>query len=234
MPASRSKEDDDGRSLPWLMISIVGLALLLLGIGGYGVVQQRGELQAEIRELQARLATTITPEEAEAERERQREVTMVNESLTAEMEALVAENTALSEQLSTLEARVGETQEAEAAAAKAATAAQVAREQAAATAKRNREQATAQSSAAQPASDDAAAEGWFVNFGSYAQRDVADRWAGKLNVDSGRVVVQTASAAGKTLYRVRIVALASQDQAERVATQLERQYQLPRLWVGRN
>ena len=73
-----------------------------------------------------------------------------------------------------------------------------------------------------------------MNFGSYAQKNVADRWAAEISVQDGRVVVQNATAAGKTLYRVRVVGLATQDRAERVATALERQYQLPRLWVGKN
>ena len=72
-----------------------------------------------------------------------------------------------------------------------------------------------------------------MNFGSYAQRQVANRWASRLTVGEGKVVVKTASTAGKTVYRVRVVDLATQDAAKRVAIALERQHALPPLWVGR-
>lgn len=232
-PVTSAAQDEDDRGFPLGMIAVVGVALVLLGIGGYGVMQQRSDMQAEIRELQAKLATTISPEEAEMERERQRQVQLQNESLNTELEALSAENSALTQQLAELEAlqsaQISAAQEKRAqeeAAAKAA--AERAAQQAA------KKKAAAQSSTT-PASSGATAKGpWFVNFGSYADRTIAERWAKKLTVDSGEVVVQTASAGGKTLYRVRVTGLTSQDSAERVATALERQYQLPRLWVGKN
>lgn len=224
---------EESRGFPLGMIAVVAVALVLLGIGGYGVMQQRGDLQSEIRELQAKLATTISPEEADAERERQRQIQLQNESLNTELEALTAENSALAQRLAELEATqaaqisaAAEKRAQEEAAAKAA--AERASQQAAA-----KKQAAAQSSTTATVS--AAGKGpWFVNFGSYADRTIAERWAKKLNVDSGEVVVQTATAANKTLYRVRVIGLSSQDSAERVATALERQYQLPRLWVGKN
>ncbi|WOJ92429.1 SPOR domain-containing protein [Congregibacter variabilis] len=224
---------EESRAFPLGMIAVVGVALVLLGIGGYGVMQQRGDMQAEIRDLQAKLATTISPEEAQAERERQRQIQLQNESLSTELEALSAENSALAQQLAELEATqaaqisaAAEKRAQEEAAAKAA--AERAAQQAAA-----KKQAAAQSTASSASS--AAAKGpWFVNFGSYADRTIAQRWANKLDVESGEVIVQTATAANKTLYRVRVIGLSSQDSAERVATALERQYQLPRLWVGKN
>ena len=74
---------------------------------------------------------------------------------------------------------------------------------------------------------------WFVNFGSYARRDTAEVWSGKLDPRAGQVVVSTGTLDGKTLYRVRVVGLASREQAESIARQLEKAYDLPRLWVGR-
>ncbi|GEM_PF-2877564 len=218
-------------SLPLGMIAVVALALVLLIAGGYGVVQQRTSLQGEIRELQAQLATAVSPDEAAAERERQRQVEVENEALASEMEALQAENSALGQQLAELEAQLAQ-QEADDATA-AAQAKEAERQAAAAReaehlAAQRQRQAAAQASAAKPAGP------WFVNFGSYAQRDVADSWAKRLRVNDGQVVVQSASAAGKTLYRVRIVGLASQDAAERVAKALETEHSLPRLWVGRS
>ncbi|GAB5412648.1 MAG: hypothetical protein Cons2KO_02510 [Congregibacter sp.] len=229
----RAESDGAGHNLPIAMIAVVAIALLLLGIGGYGVVKQRGEMQAEIRDLQARLATTITPEEAEAEREEQRRIALENESLAAEIEALNAENSELAAQLQTIEAQLAERQ---AAAKVQAEAASKAKAQAAAVAaRREAEKAAASRAAPQESVSRSSSRGpWFVNFGSYAQRDVAQRWASRLETSSGEVVVQSATAAGKQLYRVRVVGLADQDEAERIATRLERQYQLPRLWVGKN
>jgi cell division septation protein DedD len=231
-PPQNSTLDKENRAFPLGMIAVVGVALILLGIGGYGVVQQRGDMQAEIRELQAKLATTISPEEAEMERERQRQVQLQNESLNTELEALTAENDALAQQLAELEA----VQAAKVSAAAQQRAQEEAAAKAAATTKQAaaNKQAAAQSSAASMASGSTAKGPWFVNFGSYADRTIAERWAKKLTVDNGEVVVQTATAAAKTLYRVRVIGLSSQDSAERVATALERQYQLPRLWVGKN
>lgn len=231
-PAATSAKQENGdtgeRSLPLGMIVVVLVALALLAVGGYGVVQQRGELQAEIRDLQSKLATAPSTEEAEVERERQRQMALENESLGAELEALAAENSALAAQLSSLEEQLAErSAQAEAAEAEAKRAA------AAASAAKKAATPTAKAPAARTAGATQSGP-WFVNFGSYAQRDVADRWAGKLAVEGGQVVVQTATAAGKTLYRVRVVGLATQDAAERVATSLEREYRLPRLWVGKN
>ncbi|WP_439100265.1 SPOR domain-containing protein [Congregibacter sp.] len=230
-------ETDETRTFPLGMIAVVVVALLLLAVGGFGVMQQRSEMRAEIRDLQARLATTLSPKEAEMEREQQRQVQLQNESLSTELEALTAENDALAERLAELEAleaaqarAIAEQRAQEEAAAKEAAERRAAEAAAAAAAA-----ASSTSSNTAPQSNRAAVKGpWFVNFGSYADRTIADRWARKLSVESGEVTVQTASAAGKTLYRVRVVGLTNQDSAERVATALERQYQLPRLWVGKN
>ncbi|MFK8042650.1 SPOR domain-containing protein [Congregibacter sp.] len=236
IPASGDAEEKEDRSLPLGMLAVVAVALLLLAVGGFGVMQQRGEMQAEIRDLQAKLATTVSPEEAETERERQRQIQLQNESLSTELEALTAENDALSQRLEELEAL--EAAKASAAAEKLAQEAAAAKAAADRAARLAAEKAAAKKSEASrsaPSGNAVAAKGpWFVNFGSYADRGIAERWANKLTVESGSVVVQTATAAGKTLYRVRVIGLADQDSAERVATALERQYQLPRLWVGKN
>ena len=73
---------------------------------------------------------------------------------------------------------------------------------------------------------------WFVNFGSYSQQAVATDWATRLEPSYGKVIVAPASANGKTVYRVRVVDLASKAEAERISTRLQQEYQLPTLWVG--
>jgi cell division protein FtsN len=219
--------DGPSRRLPVLTIAVLCIALILLAVGGYGVVQQRGEMQSEIRDLRAQLATTITPEEAAAERERQRQVELENESLSAELEGLTAENRELADRLTSMEAAVADRE------ARAASAAAERARLANLAAQRASPSRAAPGSGASAGA--AAAPGtWFVNFGSYAQRNVADRWAAQLEVEAGSVGVRTATAAGKTLYRVRVLGLSDRDTAERIATSLERKYQLPRLWVGQS
>lgn len=233
-PAKADEERPSGPPLGTIALVALALALIALGAGAYGVIQQHGAMQTEIRELQAQLANTLSAEEAAAERERQRQIELENETLRSEREALQADNAALSERADRLQAQLARQQasnEQAAAAQKAAAQREAAaREAERQLARRQREE----SAGAQAAANASAPAGyWFVNFGSYAQRQVADRWASRLTVGEGRVVVKTASAAGKTVYRVRVVDLATRDAAERVSIALERQHALSPLWVGR-
>ena len=228
-PAPAKADEERPSGPPLGTIALVALALIALGAGAYGVIQQRGAMQTEIRELQAQLANTLSAEEAAAERERQRQIELENETLRSEREALQADNAALSERADRLQAQLARQQASseQAAAAQKAAAQREAERQ---LARRQREE----SAGAQAAANASAPAGyWFVNFGSYAQRQVANRWASRLTVGEGRVVVKTASAAGKTVYRVRVVDLATRDAAERVSIALERQHALSPLWVGR-
>lgn len=231
-PANTAKERPSGPPLG--TIALVALALIALGAGAYGVIQQRGAMQTEIRELQAQLANTLSAEEAAAERERQRQIELENETLRSEREALQADNAALSERVDRLQAQLAQQQasnEQAAAAQKAAARREAAaREAERQPARRQREESAGAQAAANAS---APAGGWFVNFGSYARRQVADRWASRLTVGEGRVVVKTASIAGQTVYRVRVVDLATRDAAERAAIALERQHALSPLWVGK-
>lgn len=75
---------------------------------------------------------------------------------------------------------------------------------------------------------------WFVNFGSYSARTMAETWAAKLHPIAGKVIVATSAQDGKTFYRVRVVGLASKDSANEVARKLEAEQQVSQLWVGRD
>ena len=236
-PSPRESGAERSGGLPFGMIAVATLALILIGAGGYGAIQQRGAMRAEIRELHARLASTLTPAEVAAERERRRQIELENETLRSEREALQVENAALGERLSRLQAPLAQlpVNNQEAAAAKAnAQREAVAREAEPQLARRQREEAAGSRSAANTS---APAGPWFVNFGSYAQREIADRWAGRLTVGEGKVAVQrvetSGNTSGNTLYRVRVVDLATRDAAEQVAMALEREHALPKLWVGR-
>ena len=77
------------------------------------------------------------------------------------------------------------------------------------------------------------AESWFVNFGSYSSRTMAQSWASKIEPAAGKVIVAPGSKDGKTYYRVRVVELPGKGSADKVARQLEKELQVSRLWVGR-
>jgi hypothetical protein len=88
-------------------IAAVCAALAVIAFGGYDLVQQRATMRAEIRELQARLATTVSREDAEAARQLQRQAERDFASLSQGLETLSAQNAALSEQLLRLESALG-------------------------------------------------------------------------------------------------------------------------------
>ncbi len=215
------ERDAGPRRWPVGMIIVGIVALILLGAGGYGVIQQRAAMEEEIRQLQAALAVSVSPEEVTASRSAVAEIERSNTELQDRLDALVVENRQLKGLVSGLESELQAQQEA--LARKPPAAPPPAKEVPPPTAP-----------AAKPEKAAPAAAGeWFVNFGSYARRDTAEAWSGKLAPGAGQVVVSTGAVDGKTLYRVRVVGLASRDQAESIARQLEKAHDLPRLWVGR-
>lgn len=212
-PAAPSQETGS-RRWPIVMLAVAAVAVVLLAVGGYGVLSERSALETEIRQLQAQLATAVSPEEVRASRDAQQALEQEKIALEAEVRALQSENadlqTAIRDMETSLEEQAEETEAAIAAAEEAAR------------------------TAASRSSGSAAAGDWFVNFGSYARIADARRWAGRLEVDSGNVVVQDATSQGRTIHRVRVVGLADKSTADRVASQLEAAHELPKLWVGRN
>lgn len=182
------------------------------------MISERSALEAEIRQLQAQLATAVSPEEARAGRDAQQAMEQKNAALENQLVALQAENSELRQTVSAMETeREEQAAQAEEAVAAAQEAAEAAERRSAS------RSATAETTGA-----------WFVNFGSYAQAGVARRWAGRLEVDSGRVVVQDAPSGGDIIHRVRVVGLPDKPTADRVARQLEAEYKLPKLWIGNN
>jgi cell division septation protein DedD len=222
---------EDTGMWPLSLIAVAVVAVLLLAAGGYGVLQQRAAMQEEIRQLQADLATAVTPAEAAASREASRDLEQRNDELQARLEALTIENRRLEGAVSGLEARLEErTAEAQKPAAPAATA--PAPEAPAPAAKPAPARPAAPEKAPVTATGAAVDGGWFVNFGSYSQRAMAESWADRLQPQAGKVVVTTGSKGGELFYRVRVIDLASREQAERTARKLEGDYGLSRLWVG--
>jgi cell division septation protein DedD len=199
------------------MIVVAVIALVLLGAGGYGVIEQRAGMQEEIRELQAMLATAAPPREVAAARQTAEQAAERNDRLEQQVEELTRENRSLQAIVSGLEKQL--------------SAQQAAIEQA--------PPPPAPKPAAKPAptpaptsSAPAAAGSWFVNFSSYTQRSTAESWVNKLKPEKGRVIVATGDSNGSTIYRVRVVDLPDKASAQAIARALEQEYDLPKLWVG--
>lgn len=204
------------------LIAVAALALVLLAAGGYGVMKQRAAMEQEIRDLQAQLAVAANPEEVSNTRAGLSSLQEDNRELRSTLNALRDENRQLSDTLAGLEQQLVAQRDA------AARATPTAATTPTATTPRP---AAAQPTPAEPAP---ASEGnWFVNFGSYSERSVAEQWSTRLKTASGRVTVTSAQRDGRTYYRVRVVGLASDSQAQTVARKLEQDYGLSKLWVGR-
>ncbi|MFT6286308.1 MAG: cell division septation protein DedD [Alcanivorax sp.] len=222
--------DSEGWPIGLMMVAVV--ALLLLAGGGYGVMQQRSAMQEEIRDLRAQLATAANPAEVTSSRDAQRELIESNAELESKLDLLTLENRRLSDTTEGLQGQL-----------EAQRLAAITLEEARAAARK--QSALRSSVAAVPGAAPAAAStaatpaaigksgAWFVNFGSYSQQPVASDWAMRLQKTYGQVVVAPASANGKTVYRVRVIDVTSKARADAISIQLQEQYNLPTLWVGR-
>jgi cell division septation protein DedD len=224
--------DDGAPGWPLRLIVVAAIAVVLVVAGVYGVLQERAATEEELRELRATLATSANQEELRTTRDNLRELQQSHAALMTEAEALSVENRQLRESVAALEAELSATEQ------PAATPEPV--EPAAA----STEPAPAAPPPAAPvtpppANEPAAPEPaaplsgpWFVNFGSYSSRELAQSWAARLRPARGEVIVAPGTKDGKTYYRVRVVGLESKSSADLVARQLEAELQVPRLWVG--
>lgn len=215
-----SYEGDEERevSLPLGLIAVGVVALVLLGAGGFGVMQDRAAKQEEIRQLQASLANTASPSELAQTRADSEALASRNSELEQQLADLSRENRSLQSIIGGLETQLQAQQEV---------------------------LASAKTPAAPPAPSkteskpaptttpvNAGTGTWFVNFGSYSQRATAESWVNRLKPGSGDVVVSTGEKDGRTFYRVRVINLANREVANSTARKLEQDYDLSRLWVG--
>ena len=207
----------------WPML--VGLvAIVLISVGGWGLFEERGELQARINELERNQsqAKSMSPVEASA------------------LSALETDNAALKLQLDGLYrdyelamAEIARLQEATAMSAQDASDSGVP------------EQTTETNTSAVPAdkAPDAEQESgsvptpgdWFVNVGAFSVAQSAVNLSARLT-DSGfnAVVREMSTDDGKTLTRVRVIGLDNREDALRVAQDLESNYGTGPVWVGQN
>ena len=96
-----SEDKDDEYSQPWPpgLFAAGIIALLVLAAGGYGVLEQRLEMQREVRLLTAKLATTTSNREVAQDRQAQRSLQAYNEDLQAQIQLLQSKITGLYEEL---------------------------------------------------------------------------------------------------------------------------------------
>lgn len=217
-------EDHGAPGWPIGLIAVALVALFLLAAGGYGVIQQRSAMQEEIVELQALLATAASPADVAASREALREIEIRSRDQDAEIRVLNQENTRLNDMVAGLEVQLKAQQEALSKPPKPAPAAPKPAKPVA--------KSPAKAPAAKASPTATASGGWFVNFGSYNSRAIAQDWAKRLQPAAGKVTVSSATKGGDTFYRVRVSGLGSRDEAERISRKLEAKYSLPKLWVG--
>jgi cell division septation protein DedD len=209
----RGAENDNenySEPLPLALFAAAAIALLLLGAGGYGVLQQRTAMQEEIRQLQTTLSTTSSNTEVADSRQAQRSLETRNQDLVIQLEYLRAENQRLRDNLPDDKPKAAEPPKTNPTPTPKAK--------------------PVKSSVAKPV---ASASGWFVNFGSYTQRAMAQSWASKLSTEKGKVVVVPGEKGTTSYFRVRIIDLPSQAIAEKIAHQLEQAHNLPPLWIGK-
>lgn len=226
-PAQWQDKENTARDWPLGLIAVAIIALLLLVIGGYGVIQQRSATQEELRQLRAALATAANPDDVSASRAALQALKDANAELTANAEALTLYNRRLTDTVAGLGAQL----EAQEAALTKTTASAKESTKPAATPK----PVTPQPTAPQPAisaNTETTAGDWFVNFGSYAVPAMAETWATRLRPTDGRVIIAKSTKDGKTIYRVRVVDLTSKGAAKEVARNLETAMGVSALWVG--
>jgi cell division septation protein DedD len=230
-------------AMPLRLIAVAAVALLLLVVGAYGVLQERAGMQEELTELRASLGTGVKESDVREARDAVRELQQSYDALAAEASALSQENLELKEIIAALEgAQAGTGAEKQAPVTKEQTASAPAAPPPAATRKEPPPPAPAPQPVAakkpaptQPktqATASAPTGPWFVNFSSYSSRATAQSWAAKLSPVQGEVVVVPGTKDNRTYYRVRVVGLSDKRVAEVVARQLEAELNVSRLWVG--
>jgi cell division septation protein DedD len=241
------EDESRGQSWPVSLIIVAILALILLAAGGFGVMQERSATQEELLQLRATLATTANPEGVSASREALQETNQSYDQLAADVEALSLENRRLADTVAGLEAQLGVQQavltksvpaanQVESTSTREGPPPQPIAPEAVASKPSAPAPVRAQPAAAKPATTQPVATAssgiWFVNFGSYTLRTMADSWAAKIRPVAGQVIVAPSTKDGKTFYRVRVIGLASKDYAREVARKLEAEHRLSALWVG--
>ena len=202
----------------WPMV-VGGIALLLIGVGGWDVFQERAALQDRINELEKSQARTRESEAVDAKTVADLEVE--NAALKLELDTLYQDYNAAMAQLSNMPDNVGATGDSDDAQAPSEPPTALAAQDG----DPNRNE---QSEAAAPGTG-----GWFINIGAYASSQSADTWVLRLQNSGYDVsVTEIQTPEGTTLNRVRLTGFDSKAAAKDVAQELELDYGTGPLWVG--
>ena len=205
------------RSL-WPMV-VGGIAVVLVGVGGWDVFKERATLQAQIIELQRNQASTKESRALDAQTVSELEVE--NAALKLQLDTLYEDYNAAVAALNDVSQGggatgrsidVGETEG-------------------------DLDQLTALEAASEgPDNSDMSlsdAGGWFINVGAYASSQSAETWVLRLENSGYNVsVTEIQTAQGGTLNRVRLTGFDSRSAADVVARELETEYGTGPLWVG--
>lgn len=248
-------EENEQRAQGWPLglIAVAVVALVLLAAGGYGVMKQRAATEEELRQLRAELATSSSNSGDSAARAALEELQAAYDTLAAEAETLRLENRTLTDTAAGLQAQLGKQQSTPSATAAAAAqptpgnavGAEPAAKPAQAVATPSKppppeavkpvatKPAETKSAVATNVAAAATSGPWFVNFGSYATREMADSWAARLKPGAGKVIVMPITSDGRTLHRLRVIGLPDGDTARQVARKLETELRVAELWVGK-
>jgi cell division septation protein DedD len=199
-----------------------GIALVLIGFGGWDLFQERVTLQARITELEQALARTR--ESAALDAKTVPELEVENAALKLQLNTLYQDYDAAMAELrnaSITGEATGESDDTEATvAASVPTTALAAQDD---------EPGRNESSEATPSGTG----GWFINIGAYASSQSANTWILRLQNSGYDVsVTKIQTSEGITLNRVRLTGFDSKVGAKDFAQELETDYGTGPLWVG--
>jgi len=185
----------------------MGAALVLLVVGGWGAISERSKLTNTVAQLENALATKSRQGDMTAAEEQI--LQSDNQSLRLQLESLREQYGAVAREIELLQRSVS---------------AQIEQP--------TPEESTAEETSAAPAPSSIGDGSWFVNVAAYSRRAMAEQWASKISDDVSTAVVSAVEVNGKALYRLRVVGIASRQDAKLVARELEKTYSIGPLWVG--
>ena len=210
-----------------------GVALVLIGFGGWDLYQERATLQARVVELEQNQSRAKQAVEVDAKTLAALEAD--NAALTLQLDNLYRDYDTAMAELAKLQSDAGEVADDRNEESGANP------DDEATTVSESEDSGPVELESLSPAStgpisDENVAESpgdWFVNIGAYASEQSAENWSLRLQNSGYDVVVQEIQTAeGKTLTRVRLTGFGSKAAAQSVATELEADYGTGPLWVG--